>query len=664
MGQVYTRKRGALTRSIALACLIGALVVAPLTLFSERASGEETQASAPGDVLPILLKTYAAALESGDEEQRRNTVEDFIAAGPEDLDLPPATFAEMLASMADDALAADDARAALDLYDLAYAELRRTKGTRVPDLIAVLLGRARAKEFLDAPEEAILDYDSALRLGAAIYGVESEGMIWIYEAAKAYALRQDSQVDADALESRIERSRRSRQQTAFEIASEEVDEAAEGEADEAASPPTEPEAAPGAEPEAEAPAVPSVIGDVTAIINPDEADAPYEKVVVYYGTSRNRNPACTDNIADCPPHQVYGASTSDVSYGRVVVSVPRQRPIGSLPQPSIWRGEFRPDPGKHVVILKIDPMKQSVYKAALRNTIDQAGGRREAFVFIHGFSVSFPDAAKRTAQLAADLEIQGAPIFYSWPSRGNLLSYVADGQTLTDDATNQLKDFLLDIAEKSGADRVHIAAHSMGNRYLLSALNALAEEEPEVAKPLFNEVVLAAPDVDRDDFIEQIDTVRRLGENFTLYASRRDTALQIANRVNRLRRAGDATDPILLTGLDTVDTTEASGGLLGHADFAGTALDDFRSIIWLSLPPAERCLLRPDPLDNGTVWGFGEGLCAERVFNTAITFMRRIGPEETKTLLGNQIDLVRASGDQESAQTWEQVLSLVEEIAG
>ena len=46
-------------------------------------------------------------------------------------------------------------------------------------------------------------------------------------------------------------------------------------------------------------------------------------------------------------------------------------------------------------------------------------------VFIHGFNVPFEDAIYRTAQLAHDLDFDGAPILYSWPSRGTMLGYVA-----------------------------------------------------------------------------------------------------------------------------------------------------------------------------------------------------------------------------------------------
>ena len=89
--------------------------------------------------------------------------------------------------------------------------------------------------------------------------------------------------------------------------------------------------------------------------------------------------------------------------------------------------------------------------------------RKEAFVFVHGFNVTFEDAARRTAQLAYDLGFKGAPILYSWPSKGSLFSYAADEATI-DWTVPHLKEFLEEIAFKSGAEVLHIIAQSMGNR--------------------------------------------------------------------------------------------------------------------------------------------------------------------------------------------------------
>jgi esterase/lipase superfamily enzyme len=50
----------------------------------------------------------------------------------------------------------------------------------------------------------------------------------------------------------------------------------------------------------------------------------------------------------------------------------------------------------------------------------ESGETPHALVFLHGFNVTFADAAIRAAQIGCDLKVPGATAFFSWPSRGRL----------------------------------------------------------------------------------------------------------------------------------------------------------------------------------------------------------------------------------------------------
>ncbi|MEZ5947226.1 MAG: alpha/beta hydrolase [Hyphomonas sp.] len=76
--------------------------------------------------------------------------------------------------------------------------------------------------------------------------------------------------------------------------------------------------------------------------------------------------------------------------------------------------------------------------------------RREIFVLIHGYNTKFSDGIERTAQLAVDLEIDGAPVFYSWPSAGSVFSYKADRAQINDKAVCDLETFLLALSQETG----------------------------------------------------------------------------------------------------------------------------------------------------------------------------------------------------------------------
>lgn len=103
-----------------------------------------------------------------------------------------------------------------------------------------------------------------------------------------------------------------------------------------------------------------------------------------------------------------------------------------------------------------------------------------ALVFIHGFNVTFEEAAIRAAQIGFDLKVPGITAFFSWPSKGrlSLLDYAADEATI-DASAGKMTDFLVKFAQQTDAERVHVIAHSMGNRGLLGAMQRIVVARPK-----------------------------------------------------------------------------------------------------------------------------------------------------------------------------------------
>ena len=64
-------------------------------------------------------------------------------------------------------------------------------------------------------------------------------------------------------------------------------------------------------------------------------------------------------------------------------------------------------------------------------------------------------------------------------------------------AVPDLKRFLADLGARSGARKIHLIAHSMGNRALTNALRELSTQA-DADLSAFQEVILAAPDIDAD----------------------------------------------------------------------------------------------------------------------------------------------------------------------
>ncbi|MEZ5998598.1 MAG: alpha/beta hydrolase [Hyphomonas sp.] len=400
-------------------------------------------------------------------------------------------------------------------------------------------------------------------------------------------------------------------------------------------------------------------------------EADFDLVKVFYGTDRAPADVKQLDVAGRPvldARSYYSATLGPLETGTVMVSVPRNRHVGEVPKPSVLRFEFRPDPAKHVILgdMKTFPGMDAFVKDVKLELAKSK--RREIFVLIHGYNTKFSDGIERTAQLAVDLEIDGAPVFYSWPSAGSLFSYKADRAQITDKAICDLETFLLALSQETGAEKISVVAHSMGNEFLVRALDKLAAREPQ--EKLFNEVVFASPDVDADDFSQMAIAFGPLADDLTLYASSKDRALQASRRFNGTgRRAGESDEPVLLPDLNTIDTSEVSDGGLGHSDIFGGAFSDFQAVLWLSLEPDKRCLLgRRDEGSGAVAWILGDArteFCNQKAFSTAMTTMRRVGVEQSAAVLLSQAEKAETDGA-EDAGLWESALKIVQwlDVAG
>ncbi len=266
---------------------------------------------------------------------------------------------------------------------------------------------------------------------------------------------------------------------------------------------------------------------------PQSAKNGFATVRVFYGTDRNRT-------GSDEPKEFYGTERDAISIGFCDVSIPKNHITGELESPKIWKFEFTENPRRHVVLLNVEPVDGNVFLNELRCTIQESiaeddygqsiGG--EALLFVHGYNVSFEDAARRTAQIAYDIGFHGAPMMYSWPSKAELgfESYKADGESAQWSQENVSK-FLAAIAKESGARKIHLIAHSMGNRVLTGALKLLPQQDA----PVFNEVVLTAPDIDADVFKNEIaPKIVNQADRVTIYASANDVALRASSIVNTL----------------------------------------------------------------------------------------------------------------------------------
>jgi esterase/lipase superfamily enzyme len=298
------------------------------------------------------------------------------------------------------------------------------------------------------------------------------------------------------------------------------------------------------------------------------------------------------------------AAPFHINYGICEVSIPFTHEVGEIENPSIWRLEFTENPNKHIVLHKIELLDGENYFNVLSSSIQQTAKKR-TFLFVHGYNVSFAEAAKRTAQIKYDLNFTGAAVFYSWPSQASTAAYTIDENNIEWAETN-MKHFLADYLSKSGAEEIYLIAHSMGNRGLTNALISLVSEQPELRRKI-KEIILAAPDIDVGIFKRDIapQMVSKIKKPITLYVSSDDVALKASREVHGRPRAGDSAKGItLVQGIETIDASNIDTSFLGHSYFAETKtiLTDIYNLIHTGKRASQRTQLELVRLSNGSYW--------------------------------------------------------------
>jgi esterase/lipase superfamily enzyme len=246
-------------------------------------------------------------------------------------------------------------------------------------------------------------------------------------------------------------------------------------------------------------------------------------------------------------------------------------------------------------------------------------GQKDALIFVHGFRNSFEESAFRLAQIVWDIQYQGVPVLFAWPSAGAVASY-ADDYDMAEFSRDGFLELLRTLQQDAGVQRISIIAHSMGNRVVQGALANW--KNSTVKKPIF-QLVLAAPDVQRNIFIRDLPATIALAAGVTLYASENDYAFKNSKSLRDFPRAGDISPPagpVLMKGLDTIDVSALGEEIFGirrllnfganHTVFAEKLplIDEIARLIKTGVrPPHERTpVLRiiAVPQEPKTYWRF------------------------------------------------------------
>ncbi len=338
-----------------------------------------------------------------------------------------------------------------------------------------------------------------------------------------------------------------------------------------------------------------LVGCATSKIQAQKEPAPdYVEVKVMYATDRR-----IDDITK--PEKYFGGYRGEMSYGVCKVAIKTDK-VKTEFAGGNKLNEIKAS--KHKKLLSIESMDQGDFLKKLSVRINSSSDK-SAVVYVHGYARKFKKAAVNLAGLVFEINYQGVPVLYSWPSSGKAENYVGDANTVNWSAPH-LYDFLKLLVEQHELETIHVVAHSMGNQAFLLALMQMLGEKEVADNWKFGEIVLISPDVDRDIFERDIaPVIVHAPSRITLYVSSKDIPLQASKAINLYPRVGDASfEPLVFSGIDTIDASEVANLITGHSFYRTTpeALQDLHYLIKRGLGPVERPTLSPMKSEQGQYW--------------------------------------------------------------
>ena len=212
-------------------------------------------------------------------------------------------------------------------------------------------------------------------------------------------------------------------------------------------------------------------------------------------------------------------------------------------------------------------------------------------LFVHGYNTDFIRGAKTAGQVWADMGMAGMPAYFSWPSMAEMTlgPYVVD-MAAADASEKYLAQYITELHANGGPDaKVHVVAHSMGNRLMLRVANRLAAQGRW--KSALGQVILVAPDVDQELFADLATAYPAIAKRTTVLVSTSDVPVTFAQLLNGFPRVGAPPPVQQIPDIDTVEVIIKRGVFgLGHSFHAEhvKVIDEMKALLTTGQPSQHR----------------------------------------------------------------------------
>ena len=205
-------------------------------------------------------------------------------------------------------------------------------------------------------------------------------------------------------------------------------------------------------------------------------------------------------------------------------------------------------------IAKLDTIRELDIEDFWKNMKASSNGQHPV-LYAHGFYIDFERGCKRASLFQKSVGLKGRFLLFSWPSDGAILNYMHDEADLYWSVEPQ-RQILTDMISRFGAGNINIVGHSLGARGVMLALVLMAQAE-QGNKPVLNQVVLIAPDIDAGIFKQYLPLIQSLAKNITIYLSGNDNPLALSRQVHGYPRLGEPGEHLDgLTGIEIIDISD------------------------------------------------------------------------------------------------------------
>ncbi len=252
---------------------------------------------------------------------------------------------------------------------------------------------------------------------------------------------------------------------------------------------------------------------------------------------------------DQRPNTLYDGERGALDYASVTVSVPPDHVSGHIEWPTQPPG----DPAHQFVTRRAAYLDgaQGFDRALKQELAQRPKDHRDVVLFVHGYNTNFAEGLYRFVQLGHDARGSSVPVLFTWASRGSVRNYIYDLNSATA-ARDALETTLRQLAA-SGAEHIHIVAHSMGNWLTVETLRQMRISGKNPVEDKLGLVALAAPDIDVDVFKAQMRRYGKPKKPFIILLSRDDRALGLSTFIaGDKQRVGDYSNDAELAALGAI----------------------------------------------------------------------------------------------------------------